>query len=151
MRGSSRARSLTTRNRNVTCQFFGIWCPTFGRCAFASRLTQKHAQAVAISGALVGIINDYLGLEVAADLGTSERTLSRRLAEQGTSFEQLIDHIRKDLAMRYPNEGKFKLQERAFLLAFSTHARFTSAFKRWTGTTPVRRGAYREAISIYPL
>ena len=74
--------------------------------------------------------------KIAADLGTSERTLSRRLAEQGISFEQLIDDIRKDLAMRYLNEGKVQLQELAFLLGFSTHASFTSAFKRWTGKTP---------------
>ena len=74
--------------------------------------------------------------KVAADLGSSERTLSRRLAETGTSFDQLIDDIRKDLAMRYLDEGKVKLQELAFLLGFSTHASFTSAFKRWTGKTP---------------
>ena len=80
-------------------------------------------------------------LVVAADLGTSERTLSRRLAEQGISFDQLIDDIRKDLAMRYLDEGKVKLQELAFLLGFSMHASFTSAFKRWTGKTPSETGA----------
>jgi len=69
-------------------------------------------------------------------LGTSERTLSRRLADHGVSFDQLIDDIRKDLAMRYLDDGKVKLQELAFLLGFSTHASFTSAFKRWTGKTP---------------
>jgi AraC-like DNA-binding protein len=74
--------------------------------------------------------------KVAADLSSSERTLSRRLAEHGISFDQLIDDIRKDLAMRYLDEGEVKLQELAFLLGFSTHASFTSAFKRWTGKTP---------------
>ena len=74
--------------------------------------------------------------KVAADLGSSERTLSRRLAEHGISFDQLIDDIRKDVAMRYLDEGKVKLQELAFLLGFSSHASFTSAFKRWTGKTP---------------
>ncbi len=74
--------------------------------------------------------------KIAADLGTSERTLNRRLAEQGISFEQLVDDIRKDLAMSYLNEGNVQLQELAFLLGFSTHASFTSAFKRWTGKTP---------------
>jgi AraC-like DNA-binding protein len=75
-------------------------------------------------------------LVVAADLDTSERTLSRRLAEHGISFDQLINDFRKDLTMRYLDEGKVKLQELAFLLSFSTHASFTSAFKRWTGKTP---------------
>ena len=73
--------------------------------------------------------------KVAADLGSSDRTLGRRLAEQGISFDELIDDIRKDLAMRYLDEGQVKLQELAFLLGFSTHASFTSAFKRWTGKT----------------
>ncbi len=62
-------------------------------------------------------------------------SFDNRRAEQGISFEQLIDDIRKDLAMRYLDEGKVKLQELAFLLGFSTHASFTSAFKRWTGKT----------------
>ncbi len=74
--------------------------------------------------------------KVAADLGSSEPTLSRRLAEQGSNFDQLIDDIRKYLAMRYLDQGKLKLQELALLLGFSTHASFTSAFKRWTGKTP---------------
>ena len=74
--------------------------------------------------------------KVAADISSSERTLSRRLAEHGISFDQLIDDIRKDLAMRYLDEGEVKLQELAFLLGFSSHASFTSAFKRWTGKTP---------------
>ncbi len=49
--------------------------------------------------------------EIAADLVSRERTLSRRLAEKGISFDQLIDNIRKDLADRYLNESKVKLQE----------------------------------------
>jgi AraC-like DNA-binding protein len=50
----------------------------------------------------------------------------------GISFDQLIDDIHKDLAMRYLDEGQVKLQELAFLLGFSTHASFSAAFKRST-------------------
>jgi AraC-like DNA-binding protein len=64
------------------------------------------------------------------------QSFDNRWAEHGISFDQLIDDIRKDLAMRYLDEGEVKLQELAFLLGFSTHASFTSAFKRWTGKTP---------------
>ena len=64
------------------------------------------------------------------------RWVSTRNDGTGISFDQLIDDIRKDLAMRYLDEGKVKLQELAFLLGFSSHASFTSAFKRWTGKTP---------------
>ena len=74
--------------------------------------------------------------KIASDFGTSQRTISRRLAEHGTSFDELIDDIRKQLAMRYLDEGGIRLQELAFLLGFSSHASFTAAFKRWTGRTP---------------
>ena len=73
---------------------------------------------------------------ISTDLGISQRTISRRLAEHGTTFDELIDEIRKDLAMRYLDEGHIKLQELAFLLGFSSHASFSGAFKRWTGKTP---------------
>ena len=69
-------------------------------------------------------------------LGHKRTQTQPRLAEQGSSFEQLIDNIQKDLAMRYLDEGKVKLQELALLVAFSTHPSFTSAFKQWTGRTP---------------
>ena len=74
-------------------------------------------------------------IEIGGDLGTSERTLSRRLAEQGSSFDQLIDDIRENLAIRHLDEGKVKLQELTSVLGCSTHASFTSALKRWTGKT----------------
>ena len=56
-----------------------------------------------LSGSRVVINN------IAADLGTSGRTLTRYLAEQGISFDRLIDDIRRGLAMRYLDEGKAKL------------------------------------------
>jgi len=74
--------------------------------------------------------------KIAHDLGTSERTLSRRLAEHGTSFDNLIDDVRHELAMSYLDEGEIKLQDLAFLVGFSSHASFSAAFKRWTGKTP---------------
>ena len=73
--------------------------------------------------------------KIATDLGTSQRTLTRRLSEHNISFDQLIDNIRQDLAMRYLDEGNVKLQNLAFLLNFSSHASFSAAFKRWTGKT----------------
>lgn len=58
------------------------------------------------------------------------------MAEHSTSFDQLIDDIRNDLAMRYLDEDQVKLKELAFLLGFLTHASFPVAFKRRTGKTP---------------
>ena len=63
------------------------------------------------------------------------RWVGTRNDGNGISFDQLIDDIRKDLAMRYLDEVKIELQELGFLLSFSTDASFTSAFKRWTSET----------------
>jgi len=63
------------------------------------------------------------------------------LAEHNISFDQLIDDIRHDLAMRYIDQGEIKLQDLAFLLGFSSHASFSASFKRWTGKTPTEMKA----------
>ena len=74
--------------------------------------------------------------KIATDIGLSERTISRRLVEYDTTFDDVMDDIRKDLALRYLDSDEVKLSELAFLLGFSSHASFTASFKRWTGRTP---------------
>ncbi|MGI9483791.1 MAG: AraC family transcriptional regulator [Hyphomicrobiales bacterium] len=73
---------------------------------------------------------------VAAELALSERTLARRLADAGTSFNGILDGLRKDIAMRYLNQPDLDLIEVAFLLGYGNQSAFTNAVKRWTGTTP---------------
>ena len=79
---------------------------------------------------------------VAADLGMSQRTLSRRLAELGTSFSQVSDALKRALAERYLRRSDRPLTEIAFLLGYSDLSAFSAAFRRWTGATP---GAVRKA------
>lgn len=78
--------------------------------------------------------------EVARVLGTSVRTMQRRLGEEGTSFQQVRDEVRKDLAARYTRDRSMSLGDIAFLLGFSNEATFHQAFKRWFGQTP---GSFR--------
>lgn len=73
---------------------------------------------------------------IAHHLGMSPRTLQRRLREQGTSHQELLDQMRRDLAVRYLNERAMALCEIAYLLGFSERSAFHRAFKRWTGMTP---------------
>ncbi len=80
----------------------------------------------------------------AAHLRTSPRTLKRRLQEEGTTFQDLLDGVRCDLAKRYLEEQRLALGEVSFLLGFSEPSAFHRAFKRWTGRTPL---AYRQAPS----
>jgi AraC-like DNA-binding protein len=76
-------------------------------------------------------------LEAAAEaLGTSARTLQRRLEERGTSFQDLVDEIRRDLACMYLEGGSLAPLDVAFLLGYSDRRAFVRAFKRWTGKTP---------------
>lgn len=80
--------------------------------------------------------------EVAAQLGLPPWTLRRRLqAEAGTRFQDIIDEIRRDLAVSYIRDTETALGEIAFLLGFSSPAAFQRAFKRWTGEAP---GQYRK-------
>jgi len=63
--------------------------------------------------------------------------LSRRLAKEGTTFNGLLDDVRKQRALELLREPKVPLTEVAFLLGFSHVESFYRAFKRWTGTTPL--------------
>jgi AraC-like DNA-binding protein len=76
-------------------------------------------------------------------LGMSVRTLTRRLAEEGTSYRALIDQARAKAAQHELTQTDRTLTEIADRLGFATSQSFHRAFKRWTGTTAdaVRKGA----------
>jgi len=78
--------------------------------------------------------------DVARALGMSPRTLSRRLADEGTTFFRTLEELRQALAMNYLRDSGLALAEIAFLLGYSGLSSFNDAFKRWTGKTP---GQYR--------
>lgn len=76
-------------------------------------------------------------LEKIADvLAVSARTLQRRLKNEETSFANLLEEIRRDLASRYILGNTHSLTEISFLLGFSDESTFSRAFKRWTGQSP---------------
>jgi AraC-like DNA-binding protein len=74
---------------------------------------------------------------VAAQLHMSARTLERKLAAEGTTFKNLLDDLRRRLALGYVSDQSLALAEIAFLLGFSQPAAFHRAFKRWTSQTPL--------------
>lgn len=77
------------------------------------------------------------GLGAVADqLGTTARTLQRRLSDAGTSHKQLLDDMRRDLALRYLKDPNLAVSEAALLLGYSETSAFHRAFKRWTGQSP---------------
>ena len=82
---------------------------------------------------------------VATELGMSLRTLGRKLAEEGTTFKDVLDDLRKRLALQYVAGRDLALSDVALLLGFSETAAFHRAFRRWTGQTPLeyRRNHWR--------
>jgi AraC-like DNA-binding protein len=74
--------------------------------------------------------------DIAHNLGMSNRTLARRLSNEGLSFTEILDQLRRDLADRYLDDRKLHISKIAWLLGFHEVSAFTHAFKRWTGKTP---------------
>ena len=78
--------------------------------------------------------------EVAAALGLGERTFARRLGDEGVAFRSLVEEVRARAARSYLRDPELPLAQIAYLLGYSEQSAFTSAFRRWTGTSP---GRYR--------
>jgi AraC-like DNA-binding protein len=74
---------------------------------------------------------------VAGKLGLSRPSLFRRLKAEGVTFEQVLDGLRHQMALRCLNGEGLSVKETAFRLGFSEPASFSRAFKRWTGTSPL--------------
>ncbi len=78
--------------------------------------------------------------EVAQALGLSQRSLQRKLAALGLTFQGIVDETRHELARRYLDDAAKSVTEITFLLGFSEQSAFTRAFRRWSGMAP---SAYR--------
>lgn len=74
--------------------------------------------------------------DVGRRLGMSARTLQRRLADQGYSYQGLVDEARRELSERLLRQTDYSLSDIAFLTGFSEQSAFTRAFRRWSGQTP---------------
>lgn len=81
---------------------------------------------------------------VAAELGLSPRTLQRKLAEAGSSYQEVLDALRFGLAQDYLRRRELGLVDIAFLLGFQEQSAFTHAFREWSGMNP---GAWRERVA----
>jgi AraC-like DNA-binding protein len=73
---------------------------------------------------------------VAEKMAMSRQTLFRRLKDENTSFEKVLDELRHKLALDYLGAKKVSVNETAYLVGFSDPAAFSRAFKRWTGKSP---------------
>ena len=73
---------------------------------------------------------------VATALALSARTLSRRLADEGATFGEVVDQLRRSLALQYLKEPGLSLSQITWLLGYEGSTSFNRAFRRWTGRSP---------------
>ncbi|MEM7659362.1 MAG: helix-turn-helix transcriptional regulator [Bacteroidota bacterium] len=77
------------------------------------------------------------GIEVVADhLSMSVRSLQLKLKEEGTSYQKILNAVRKSLAIAYLQEPRVSKGEIAQILGFSEISVFSRTFKKWTGKSP---------------
>lgn len=74
--------------------------------------------------------------DIADKVGMSVRTLQLRLKDERTTFSDLLNDIRRDLAIKYLRDPHISITEVAYLLGYSEVSVFYRAFKKWTCKTP---------------
>jgi len=93
--------------------------------------------AARVAGLLLRTPGQFPDIEtVAAQMAISSRTLRRRLLAEGSSFQQLLDEVRHQLALDYLRRTRMSTEDIAAALGFSDAANFRHAFKRWSGLSP---------------
>jgi AraC-like DNA-binding protein len=98
------------------------------REGFSGRVREGLAQELRAGSASMQKTARRLGMGVA--------TLRRRLEQESTTFSEIVDELRKQLAERHLAEVEPTISEVAFLLGFSDVRAFGRAFRRWTGKSP---------------
>ena len=84
---------------------------------------------------------------VAKRLYRSRSTLQRQLSAEGTSFREILDNTRLELARRYLQDGRYSQAQVAFMVGFSDQSNFARAFRRGTGQSP---GQYQKSVHPEP-
>ncbi|MCG8673727.1 MAG: AraC family transcriptional regulator [Pseudomonadales bacterium] len=89
---------------------------------------------------------EFMSLEeMATTLSMSPRTLMRKLKEEGSSYQDVLDDVRKEYAIWYLTKTDMTIDEVCESLGYMDASNFSRTFKRWIGTTPsLFRKTYKE-------
>ncbi|MBN8990109.1 MAG: AraC family transcriptional regulator [Rhizobiales bacterium] len=122
-----------------------------------SEMLAQMDLATGIAGELRRILLESTGRfptieEACRRLGTSPRTLRRKLIAQGTSYLALLNETRAHLAKKYLRETAMTVEEIADRIGYSEASNFRHAFQRWVGVTPAqyRRNTGKGAKAVGP-
>lgn len=99
---------------------------------------QRESLPARVQGLIAAALKDGEPAQdkIAQQLNLSLRQLQRKLKDEGSSFRQILDSTRQELACRYLREADYSISEITWLLGFSETSSFLRAFKRWQGSTP---------------
>lgn len=84
-------------------------------------------------------------VEIAREFGMSERTLQRRITDEGSSYRALLDEARREMSRHLLSSAQNGIEDIAFLLGFQDARSFYRAFRSWEGVTPAQWRAGRSA------
>jgi AraC-like DNA-binding protein len=106
--------------------------------ALSHRRLHPRSYRLAVANAIAPLLphGEVSASYIAARLGLSQRTLARRLAKESTTFSQVLQKLRDDLARQYLSDSRLSISRVAWLLGYQEVSAFTHAFKRWSGKTP---------------
>lgn len=111
---------------------------TYCEAALADRRGDRSELRTRVENAISSLLphGRVLVEDVARNLGMGKRMLARKLSDEGLNFTEILEQLRRDLAIRYLGDRKLHVSKIAWLLGFNEVSAFTHTFKRWTGKTP---------------
>ncbi|MBZ5536305.1 MAG: AraC family transcriptional regulator [Acidobacteriia bacterium] len=133
-RAADAQRPFVTRN----AELLGMLAPQF-----EEELKQEHGDENFVERIRIAIQQRLTGRrptieDIADALHISSRTLQRRLQEEGSGFQRVLEEARRQLARHYLNNSVLELNEAAYLLGYEDSSSFVRAFRTWEGVPPAR-------------
>ncbi len=143
-RAADAERKFVTRN----AELLGLLAPQFEK-----ELEQENADENFIERVRSAIEQKLTGRrptieDIADALHISSRTLQRRLQEEGSSFQRVLEDARHQLARRFLNNSVLELNEAAYLLGYEDGNSFVRAFRSWEGVPPARWREMQRASAV---
>jgi AraC-like DNA-binding protein len=109
----------------------------------AQKVLEEHARADGMRARVQQLLAKRLAEgsssigSIASELHMSSSTLRRRLSDEGTTYSDVLEEVRRELAMHHMHDRRLAVGEIAFLLGFASQSAFGKAFRRWAGKSPL--------------